>query len=826
MPMKRYLSSLITLFLMLFASGNILGAENELKYTISYENDSISLTTVERNGKPYSEIKMGCLYNSGSPGQPLFPNNILLFSVPVTATDFKLEFKVEDKEELILPYPPCPGQEHRDYFAGQNGSSDEEDYWFTRDVDLIAPKDYKKPPIANIDEDYLWAFNRILMVDMHPVYWTLEENKIEICRKIELKISWRTEERLLDEVFGPIPPRDIQLMIRLAKEKVVNPQDVEGNAPQWAKDALHKLVSQISISDYGAPYTIVTSDKLISSMERLAALRRLRGFDAEIVTIDSIINDPYNIGDFASGINDDAGKLRGYLRNGYYYNDTRHVLLAGSYPEIPGRWMRSAPIDSTEVYYISDQYYRDLNTQWPKATSSKPADISQVKTMEQNLNIGRISFSKSEEVDSYIDKLIQYEFNTNNSDLSYLDSAYVMLPNDERFVRAYRNYSDIILKSNYNTLVVDSIALNKFRTGKEAMEYMKKYNYGFMNWRGHGDYSGIIVWQDEKDKKQYGISALDSYKGILEEEEGNGLDNYLNYNKPSWCLSPSCSIAEIGVDRGTYTFADSYVLGNGYGGVALIGNSAEGLIDSGSELNQYIFNEGVKLAKSKTGLSFAGNVLKNGLTSYLQSAQDRYHPVASRFSKSVIGLTGDPLVPLWFGKPKESSKDGKFAPSHLVSTDSVMVATYNFISNKAQNKPDIVANHLASSETTNATKMVYTNNMLPYIHPCLISGLKLSENRYIFTDRVRFATDSKTGTAVTLINNSNLRIEAFGNVTMEGKFDINNGSCMTVLSYQTINVKNCNISSDGEMNLISKKEIILDRNTQISKGGKLTAGNL
>ena len=250
MPMKRYLSCLIALFLMLFVSENILAAENELKYTISYENDSISLTTVERNGKPYSEIKMGDLYSSClKPGQPLLPISKLSFSVPVTATDFKVDIKAEDMEEMTLPYPPCPGRDYRDYFAGQNGSSDEDDKWFSRDVDLIDPNDYTNRPIASINMDFLEGVYRILVVDIEPVQWTQEANRIKVFRKIELKITWRTDESLMDEVIDPQRSYLIKSMIEMAKKRVVNPQDVEKNVPKWALERIRKSVSAISILD-------------------------------------------------------------------------------------------------------------------------------------------------------------------------------------------------------------------------------------------------------------------------------------------------------------------------------------------------------------------------------------------------------------------------------------------------------------------------------------------------------------------------------------------------------------------------------------------------
>lgn len=547
-------------------------------------------------------------------------------------------------------------------------------------------------------------------------------------------------------------------------------------------------------------------------MERLAALRRLRGFQTKIFCIEDIISDSrFEEGDIISELNDDAGKLRAFLKCVYAEYGTQYVLLAGDYPKIPGRWLTYSAED-----YISDQYYRDLTTNWKSIFHSNgkiyPSDLS---ATNQDLCVGRISLKNSNELDNYLEKVIQYEFNVNNIDLSYLDNAFVMCGHDKDM---HDNFDSISLKyyENYFSFLKQlRIPEVEIVYGKEAIESMKTDFWGFVDWRCHGHYGGVGTSRHPI-SGCYGINALDSDKADFLDESLNGLDTWFNTGHPCWTLSMSCNLAEFGYNRTNYNFADSFILGKDYGGVVFIGNTGPGIKADSDKLIQQILNTAYRCYSSKLATAYAGYIFKKG-HSEVANLRDYY----SKHVKSTIGIFGDPLASIWMKQPEKSNFSGKFHPTSLSSDDKINYSKHYLVNNMTENGEGSVGDFSSIEETENYTLINYRMDIVPFIHPTKICGLTLNRNQYWITGKLRF-TSSNNQNSIKLIEGKQLTVEALDEVNLEGNIELEGNSSMKIVSYKPVSINSCKFKGEGNVCIDATGKVEIGKNTSIPKGVRFT----
>lgn len=775
-------------------------SQNNLTYSLEYNRNDLKITSIIEDEVTYSNIVLGNMHQRGEIGAPLLPEDNLILSVPFNSNDFKITTEIEDQDNVQLLFPPLPQQDL------EVNPCLSEDYKF---LHLDLKKEYLHPPLVDITSiSTIGGFCKIVTLNINPIQWDSGNNDIVFIKRIKLTLSWSISDENMDKLCCPLHQQSIDNATFNTKMIVANPDMVEKNNSSLLSAKNGERLKAATQYEY-IPYQIITTKKLAGKMERLAAFRRLRGVNTKVMCIEDILNDPYySVGDFMSGIKDDAGKLRGYLFYAHQRNGTDHVLLAGSYPEIPGRWVYYK-LDSGERNYISDQYYRDLMYSWPMKTENEYVDLSDLRYTSNDLNIGRISFANEEEVDNYVDKLIQYEFNVKKQDLTYLDNAYIQFGNDGRIYRAYNRSSHQSYLDHYPNLNLDSIALSQPYTGSEAIKNINLKPAGLIDWRCHGGTGGVVIYSAPNLPK-YGISPLDDIdKSFIEAK--NGLDNLTNRNFPSWSLSISCSLAELGIDNTSYTFADSYILGKDYGGVTFIGNRAPSSIAEAPILCRKIFLAGKNLYESGLNLPYSGLILNQGCILY------NY-----KYERTNTCLTGDPLTPIWYRKPLTSNKNGTFLPEGLNREDKINVGINSFI----RNNPTFTNTTIEEEsfhESINSTRLLSRTDMCPFIYPTRISGLEVNEDNYLFTGLVRISSIEGTDKEALLIKeNRILEIEALEEADISGKISLEEGSCLKLKSYQPIKLSNVNFSGNGEITLSPSNQIVIGKNTEFRKNVGVT----
>ncbi|MDE7413027.1 MAG: hypothetical protein K2N05_04445 [Muribaculaceae bacterium] len=793
---------------------SILRAHNEITYSFYYSPENLSISSVKGDGVLYSDIQLGSFYQTGDEGHPALPVDYATFSVPSNATDFKVTTEIEEMEEMKLVYPPFPNQPPIPTSTNENIPS------FTH-LDLQSASHVMQP--ATIEtQSTIGGFSRVLKIRINPVEWNRESNSLSLRKKIRLNISWSSDNDILTGLCRPLHQKSIDNAITNTKFIVVNPEDVEANCDArffGNTNVNSKVASQVESQYEYIPYMIVTTKKLSKKMERLAALRRLRGFNSKVVCIEDILESSESkYGDFISNINDDAGKLRGFLFYAHQRNGTDYVLLAGPYPEIPGRWVYAKNFFE-ESTYVSDQYFRDLNHSWPKETATSYGNIEDIRFMSFDLNVGRITFSTEKEVDNYINKILQYEFNLRKVDQSYLDRAYIQFGNDSGMYKAFNRTSRALYFQHFPSINLDTVALTQIYWGSEAITNINAYPAGFVDWRTHGGTAGVSIYDynkvDEKKSGSTGISPLDKCTIGFIEESKNGLNNLTNEDYPSWTLSTSCTLAEIGKEKDFYTFAESYIMGDKYGGVAFIGNSEAGYIVYSPIFCRSIFNSGLNLYESGINMPYAGLIVNQGGMQYFSNS------IIGRYLPTVVGLTGDPLVPLWFRKPSVDYKKDVGFPTDILSLE-INIGQFDFTNKNSEYWTSPINKIGFVEDTLNETKILYRSDMCPYISTSIISGLDVTSSMYFFTGRLKTKNDlTLNKEALTVRDKNILQIEALEEAEITGNLKIEKEARFSVLSHQPITIHDCNVST-GIMEYNTNKEVIISKNVVFEKGAVVT----
>lgn len=143
-----------------------------------------------------------------------------------------------------------------------------------------------------------------------------------------------------------------------------------------------------------------------------------KGYSAGVVCIEDILACPdFQGGDLVSNIDDDAGKLRAYLKYTYDSGSLRYALLAGDYTVLPIRYgtgRRSITIKDSQnqdsSIYVdwpipSDLYFSDFNGNWNVDGDSLYGEFesSEMYTMDYapEIFVGRLLCTNRQEIANY-----------------------------------------------------------------------------------------------------------------------------------------------------------------------------------------------------------------------------------------------------------------------------------------------------------------------------------------------------------------------------------------------------------------------------------------
>ena len=781
--------------------------------TKSYYKSKLSVTSDTINGTVYSRVKYLDSPTTGELGRPELPVRYIHFSVPYNATDFSVTTANRVFQTQVIDSPVFPVQ------LPITADATYSEEFLSPDTSVYGKNEYYPNKMAEIvNEGFLEGDNKIVTVAVYPVSYNPSIKTLRIPATITVRLSYTTSSGVgLANV--PISRPVLALRdagIQTTKEIVVNSNQVE----QFAAPIMNnKSVTQTVVGLPAYEYCVITSRELAPAFDKLIGWKRQKGYSAGVVCIEDILSCPdFQNGDEVSGINDDAGKLRAYLRYSFSGDGSgKYVLLAGDYSVLPIRYAGYSNIPT-------DSYFCDLNGNWNTDNDGIYGEYNGDDVdFFPELYVGRLLCTTPQEIENYTIKLLQYELNPGDGDFFYLKKSFMTQCDQMLDGHQANNIAEIISTpfSNINIFseILSSNSSTIFPTGSECIEEMNNH-YGLLVWHGHGNPGGIGV--SNNSELTHGIVALQNEPSFHTEEAGNGLDNLTNFKYPTIAISPSCSLTPFDVytDMNNHTYdvkynvGSSFTVGGLYGGPAFVGNTRPATILYGHELEcafiKRLVNNSPNLGQS---MPFA--------------KADLY--CNYRFSDCLMfSLIGCPEFEMWTDIPDiyngitvtRLNNTIALSGNGLEESKVAVTSSYN-------GAPEIALiegpNFTFENADPNSPVLIYKHNSIPYIAPLLLQNGKYQGKQYIFANEITMGKNvdgNRTSGTFYFMDKSNTTFNAKKNVEIHAGTEFSSGSVTTIKSDSKVLIYGGLIAGGATVN-ISAPSVEVVNEFEVRHGGIL-----
>ena len=263
--------------------------EAELKHDMEFSESALSLSGDTVENMVYTVVDYSGLSVSGEPGEPALPVMDIRFSVPCLAKDF--EVTVTEN----FSAPPAFEQPDAEIYGADAG--------------------YPEAIGKVVGEGYYDGDNHIVTVAVSPISYNPVQGTLRLHTSVTVSLSYSIANSVAELSMRPISRfQKSQSGMESVKSIVVNPAQVEKFVPV----ALGSIKPMTVVGVPAYEYCVITSRELAPAFDRLVYWKRQKGYFAGVVCMEDILACPdFQLGDEVSGINDDAGKLRAYLKYSY-----------------------------------------------------------------------------------------------------------------------------------------------------------------------------------------------------------------------------------------------------------------------------------------------------------------------------------------------------------------------------------------------------------------------------------------------------------------------------------------------------------------------------
>lgn len=787
----------------------------EIRHTVQLDPESITADTVTSpDGTSYIRLSAPDCQYIGKPGEPMLPYKIVRFLVPTYSNNYSVE--IENKTiggtmSLSLPlYPIQQPVSYNDYTP---------DMFTQPDFDSYAT-DINPAVVVN---DYVVNGNqRIVSVGIATALTHESATQIDMLTSLSFKLKYSectAEELDFIPISSPASSLDMDL-----NGYVVNP-------PANSRKALSGRLDQ---NDY---YLILVPEYLKESIHDLAMWKRQKGYKVEIKTVEEIRDDKSY--DLVNG--HESFDLESHVRNWLIAEAEKkgvfHLLIIGDdkagAPIRKFRW-KSKPDDPYSFEYNgayfspTDGYFSDVTSKFILDESIGKYYVGETykQPVAPCLPVGRILANKDEELKRYLKKTLIYENDPGLGDSAYLGHAAAFFQYDMR-----REVSMIPYISNLDVITYledqqnnDTFDENR-PTGKEVIDVFK--TCGIMSMHGHGSpmtirCSGKDYYQNHRYivcDESYGTSDT----GHINTEIGNGYNSLNNPIKPAIAYSIGCEICPFEKmqpsDRtyrdGLYNMGSGFTVAGDYGGVAFIGNTRDGFVESSDKLEQLFgrfIDEGNDI----------GNAIVN---STLSSTQSKH----CKFTRCLIGT---PDIKIWLGVPKKFDAE-------IIATRGQLDITGNDLGNSKiviYNGNDVlISQNLKSSNslTQNLLNLekeygkdyvvsLYKDGRLPLTYLIANESVVSNESKsYFFRDADIHNSVEKGKRCFSVTEGGRLDITCTRGLKSKKAFGICLGGVVNIKSMSRIvALSGDKVDNRGTLN-ISAQEVTLDNDFTVNEGGVL-----
>jgi hypothetical protein len=344
-------------------------------------------------------------------------------------------------------------------------------------------------------------------------------------------------------------------------------------------------------AEFGPKYLIVGAQGFLPVLSRLAEYRRACGYQAELVSIETILAG-------YSG-RDAAEQLREYLKD-YHSGGGLYVLLAGDESLLPVRYAyyynAYAPVE-LDVLQICDLYFADVTGQWDVDNDGVWGERTHDEAdLVPELLVGRLPCSDSLEFERYIDNLIAYETNAGGSDRSWLTRSFFYSSDEMRDYETAGQH-EYIARAYPSTFGIDTTLAIEQSSGADLspqnldgaqLPSAMADGYGIVNVIAHGRADGYVLRSAGYNNwpKVYMLTAGQS--------GGHGcFDSTLETGRPGFWYSLACDNGGFDEDQAPFAGGRSMVqhlIGAADGAVGMVAYSRWGWVGSSHLLQKAFFD--------------------------------------------------------------------------------------------------------------------------------------------------------------------------------------------------------------------------------------------
>ena len=766
--------------LLLFA----LPAVAQVRDTLDFSVSERTFETVTVDGEAFNLYSYPDCDHIDQTGAPMLPVKYILLSVPYNAKDITVtgagSYTQGTAGRRIYPAPvPIP----------TDGSVTEDPALVIDSAIYMANAYWPAHPAELVGEGFLMGENHIVTVAVYPMLYNPVAARVRNYSRVRLTVSYTlggTPANMLVRYDPELRQQERQEAMAL----VDNPSQVEAHAVP-ASAVQHMMQQNPDTASWPVPgyeYMVVTTRELAPAFKRLIALKQQKGYRAGVVCVEDIVNDPLvQEGDsciLADGtpgfINDDAGKIRQYLKESHAYG-CQYVLFSGDATNgMPFRYTNGSTGKLDVV--PSDVYYVNLSAKWTPCNDTVVTYNNTSIPYLPTIYVGRILPRNRCDVINYSGKVLGYELNPGDGNTSYLKSALHTQCFEMQEYNQARTAAKQMISIFPDTTIFEEWN-NDYPKGTDFINLIDSHPYGYINLHTHACPGAFMINALPIDHntdnwghpfKPYGVLALSQYLGYASNDAGNKLDLLSNNRYQNIVYSLSCTSMPFDYPDGSYqsyNVGSTFTLFNNIGCVAFLGNTRYGRLD------------------------FSFNIEKNFQYQILRGHYKLGHAEAlskmatsNRHCRLAHNLMGDPELELWTDEPQNYSHVSVCRGNNSICLTGLDTGSKTFIgmSDGLVQKIEsaTISNITITGVNPNSTVMVYQHNYLPYIAPLYLQNERVERSQYVIANDVyagRNVDTNRIAGDLTIAEGSEYEIETKGHVVLAPGFKVEKGALFSVI---------------------------------------------
>jgi hypothetical protein len=602
----------------------------QVTQTFTFSANDLRVNAKTFGDSKYTEIEMSGLIRSGNEGEPSLPTKNIQYIIPPEQEIDDIDISMGNEQEIAISNPIVPNPK---YLRNKNG--EELNSIYLKNDRIYSSKQVW--PIKNVKvekQGYFDGDKHIVTIQICPFKYQPSVGKLTFTGNIKITIKFKMMSSLEKYCQPSIRPQNRQLLYDIIlKSTVQNSQDIQKYTP-----IRKNVVSGLSKATSNRPpfyeYVVITSPDLKASFNDLITWKRQKGLDAGVVSTDMIYS-YYTSGDLTSGINDDAGRIRQYLKEAWQSGKTIWVLLGGHGSNVPVRY--GTGDNNTYAFdgngegssgpgkVPTDLYFASLTDSWNKDGDSFYGEPEDAIDHSPEVFVGRVLCKNATDVANWTQILLKYEKQpggTNGG--SYLKTVFQCQADQYQNYQSAQKMRDFLQGYSFTTNYLEESPApdveNVYAPTPATVVTEMDKNYGMIFLYLHGgDGNVATMTRTMRIENGYQVTGDPYFNGdprynILSEIgqfENQASLRLVNTDYPKVLFLTTCANSNF-MNTGNAPVFSSAFMGREKGGPAVFGNTMYGYFDKTFELTKlivyYIFNAAVYTMDQLPNPSIPGGV--------------------------------------------------------------------------------------------------------------------------------------------------------------------------------------------------------------------------